>query len=111
MTLTTDDRISPADDGTVLGVENVESTNLLRADETLTVGELFYDDFVQAHTDTDSFEEFVARSPLSIDSVSELVAAPRADLDEYVAANSEFESWAWMVRAACEEYVQRGTTY
>jgi hypothetical protein len=111
MTLTTDDRIDAGEGGTVLGVEDLGTLDVVRGDETLTVGDLFYDGFVSAHTDADTFEAFVARSPLAAGTAADLDGVSRAELDAYVAEHTDFESWAWMVRAACEEYVQRRTTY
>lgn len=111
MALSPDDPINTGDTETVLGVEGVEILDVLRDDETLTLGHLFFDGFVSEYTDVDSFDEFIAQSPVTVDSVADFETAPREELDEYVSAHSTFDSWAWMVQAACEEYVQRKTTY
>jgi hypothetical protein len=63
------------------------------------------------YTDFDSLGGFVGESPWTIESASDFEDLPRDALDEYVAENTAFDDWRWMVRAASEEYVQRNTSY
>ncbi|MFB6086940.1 MAG: hypothetical protein ABEJ85_00335 [Haloarculaceae archaeon] len=111
MPIDTDERVVREDSDTILGVDRAEFVDVLQTDESLTVGDVFADEFVAEYSAFDSFGAFVSELPADVDSVADLEGVPRADLDEHVAAHTTFDDWPAMVRAGCEEYVQRRTTY
>ncbi|WP_435348608.1 hypothetical protein [Haloarchaeobius sp. HRN-SO-5] len=111
MGLDSHEYIITADGDAILGIDRTEFLDVLQDEERLTVEDLFFDGFVTEYTDFDSFDGFVDESPWTIESASDFEDVPRDALDEYVAENTEFENWKWMVRAASEEYVQRKTSY
>ncbi len=72
-------------------------------DSPVALSDLFTAPFVREHTDATTFEAFVAGSPL--DGATEHDG--RGDLDAYVAAHSEFESWEEMAAAAKTAWLER----
>ena len=63
-------------------------------------GDVFTPPFVREHTDAATFDAFVAGSPLER-------ASGSGDLDTYVAAHSEFDSWEEMAAAAKAAWLER----
>ena len=62
--------------------------------------DVFTAPFVREHTDAASFAEFVDGSPLA-------GAKQSGDVDGYVAAHSEFDSWEEMATAAKTAWLER----
>lgn len=69
--------------------------------------DLFTDGFMLAYTDCDSLEAFFAASPWTVESQADFEAIPAAEFDEYVDAQTDFDSWEAMVRAGVREYILR----
>lgn len=60
----------------------------------------FSDSFVSRHTAFESFEEFCRACPAEQDTVGGLQRLPADERNEFVAANSDFETWSAMKRNA-----------
>lgn len=106
-----DEQIYRNDSETVLGIERTEFLDVFDGDDSVTVGDLFDDEFVEEYTDAATFRTFVGDSPVAVESVADFDDVDRAALDEYVAETTDFGDWRSMVRAASDEYVQRSTSY
>lgn len=78
--------------------------------ESIAVADLFTDDFVADYTDFDSMEELLAASPTD-GPVADTVRDPSDDLDEFIAANSEFDSWLSFVGAAGDQFLHQNSGY
>ncbi len=83
--------------------------NLERAtrEQSVTVGELFCDDFMLRHTDFASIGALFDASPFTVETNDDLAAIHEAELDGFVAANTRFGSWEEMKSAAGSEWMSR----
>lgn len=75
----------------------------LRAGDRGSSNAFFADPFVREYTAFESFEAFSAASPWTLERPGALDAAPRPELDEYVAETTEFETWEAMKEQAAKE--------
>ncbi|GGK76413.1 MULTISPECIES: hypothetical protein [Haloarcula] len=95
----------------VAGLEDLEERVRKAADR---IGELqagtrvhsdtfFSQQFMRNHTEFDSFDSFCTQSPLTLNDISDVQDAPRDQLNEYIAATTDFETWEGMKTQAAEE--------
>lgn len=83
-------------------VVDAQTSDRLQTDAPLS------EQFVQSHTEFDSFAAFADRSPWALAGSVDPADVPRDRLDEYVAAHTEFDSWeAMRTRAAAERIVDQ----
>jgi len=83
----------------------VERIGELQAGTRVNSDEFFSEQFMRAHTEFDSFAAFCAQSPWPLDGASDVQDAPRDQLNEYIAATTEFETWEGMKTLAAEEEI------
>lgn len=83
----------------------LERIGELQAGTRVQTDTFFSGEFMDAHTEFDSFAAFCDRSPRPLDDVGDVQDLPRERLDEYVAATTEFESWEEMKTGAAEEAI------
>jgi len=74
----------------------IETSN----DGEIAPTDVFTPPFVRQHTDASTFREFVEASPLD-------GTDGTGDVDAYVAAHSEFDSWEEMAAAAKAAWLER----
>ena len=100
----------------VAGLEDIEETlgdalnriSELQAGTRVTSETFFSEKFMHAHTEFDSFAAFCAQSPWSLDSVGDVQAVSRDQLNEYIADTTDFDTWeAMKTQAAEEEIIER----
>jgi len=72
---------------------------------SVTLEELFNAEFMEAHTQFSSIEDFFAAGGVKADSWDDLESAP--ELDAYVASASDFASWSDMLAAADDAFIDR----
>jgi hypothetical protein len=65
----------------------------------------FSQSFMRDHTEFDSFAAFCTQSPWPLDDVSEIQDVAHDQLDEYIAATTDFETWEEMKTQAAEEEI------
>lgn len=87
--------------------ELADRANELDGEHEVPLSELFRDEFMQKHTEHDSIEAFFEASPWTVETQEDLEAIPDDEFDEYVRAETNFESEDEMAGAAVEEYVAR----
>lgn len=77
----------------------------LQAGTRVNTESFFPESFMRDHTEYDSFDAFREDGPWSPASADQVEAVPTEELDEYVAATTEFESWESMKNQAAEEEI------
>jgi len=65
----------------------------------------FSQPFMRDHTEFDSFAAFCHQSPWPLDDVSDVQDVSRDQLNEYIAATTDFETWEGMKTQAAEEEI------
>ncbi|MCG1002893.1 MULTISPECIES: hypothetical protein [Halobacterium] len=65
----------------------------------------FSQQFMRDHTEFDSFGAFCAQSPWTLEDFGDVQDVSREQLDEYVAANTDFQTWEEMKTGAAEEEI------
>jgi hypothetical protein len=83
----------------------VDRLGALQAGTRVESASFFSEPFMRDHTQFDSFAAFCAESPWQVEEVGDLQDAPREQLDDYVAATTEFETWEGMKTQAAEEEI------
>jgi len=73
--------------------------------------DVFPSRFVHEYTEADSIAAFFDEGSWSVSTIGDLDSVPLSALDEHVTAQSTFDSWAAMVRAATDEFAHRSSTY
>ncbi|SFR57693.1 hypothetical protein [Halogeometricum limi] len=92
---------SPALDATVSG-----EIGGLGGDVTLD--DLFGDEWMAAHTDSDCIADFVQSCGHEVEDQESFENIPDREWDDHVAAHSSFDDWRSMLSAAVESYVGVG---
>lgn len=77
----------------------------LQAGTRVESASFFSQSFMREHTEYESFSAFCTQSPWPLDDVSDVQDLPREQLDEYVAATTDFETWEGMKTQAAEEEI------
>lgn len=75
------------------------------------LADVFPSAFVEEYTEAESIGAFFEDGSWSVSTVGDLDSVPLSSLDEHVAAQSTFGSWAAMARAATDEFAHRSSTY
>lgn len=71
----------------------------------VTLNDLFGDDWMAAHTDSDSIGAFIQSCDYEVEDQESFEGIPDREWDDYVATHSEFDDWRSMLSAAVESYV------
>jgi hypothetical protein len=79
----------------------------LSGEHTVSFSELFPDEFMLRNTDFQSIDAMFAASSFTLETAEDLNAIPEAALDEFIRANTRFDSWEDMKAAAAREWGQR----
>jgi hypothetical protein len=67
--------------------------------------DLFGDDWMATHTDSESIAEFIESCDHEVEDQESFENIPEREWDDHVAAHSEFDDWRSMLSAAVESYV------
>ena len=87
--------------------EMADNAEQLGGESDVSFGDLFTEQFMQEHTDTTSFGDFINNSQWTVESEQDFEAIPEGEFDEYVRDHSDFNSWENMSGAAGTEWVAR----
>jgi hypothetical protein len=68
----------------------------LQAGTRVSSEAFFSEPFMRDHTEFDSFAAFCEQSPWSLSEPSDVQEVPRREVDDYVAARTDFQSWEGM---------------
>ena len=79
----------------------------LHGQRQVPLGELMTPAFLAAHTDCASLDELFQRGGFAVASPADFEQIPEDELDQVVAAHSQFKSWAELLQAAGQEWVRR----
>lgn len=71
----------------------------------VTLDDLFGDDWMAMHTDSESIAEFIRSCDYEVEDQESFENIPDRRWDAHVAAHSEFDDWRSMLSAAVETYV------
>ncbi len=85
-----------------------EKAKELDGEQEIPLEKLVNNDFINKHTNHDTFEDFIFESELLDEGeeiTEELINSD--EFNEYVKNNTDFESWKDMLQTASVEYVQR----
>lgn len=74
-------------------------------EQQVPLAELLDPAFMIKHTEFSSVEEMLERGGFSASNQEEFEQIPQEQLDEYVAAHTEFASWSDMLNTAGQEWV------
>lgn len=77
----------------------------LRADEWVSSGTVFSEQFIHEHTEFESFTAFREQSPVPLTNGDLDRDVDSRRLDDYVADTTEFDTWEEMVTPAAEEEI------
>ncbi|WP_267643136.1 hypothetical protein [Haloarchaeobius amylolyticus] len=83
----------------------LERIGELQAGTRIESDAFFSDPFMRDHTEFDSFAAFCDRCPWPVEDASDVQDVSREELDEYIAATTDFESWEGMKTQAAEEEI------
>lgn len=75
--------------------------------QDIAMADILTDDFMQAHTQFGSIQDFFNHSGLEFTDQASFEAIPATDLDVYVASVTDFDTWADMLGAAGGEFVKK----
>lgn len=84
--------------------QNLERVN---GENGVPMRELFPDSFMRTHTEFGSIGDLFDRSPWEIDSGGDFKQIPESEFDDYIVANTGFNSWEAMLTAAAREWIAR----
>ena len=87
--------------------EMADNAEELEGENTVSFEDLFAEEFMRKYTDVTSFESFIEQSQWQVESEEDFEAIPEDEFDEYVKANSDFESWEDMFGTAAKEWIAR----
>jgi hypothetical protein len=71
----------------------------------VTLDDLFGDDWMAMHTDSESIAAFIESCDYEVDDQESFENIPDERWDDHVAAHSQFDDWRSMLSAAVETYV------
>jgi hypothetical protein len=71
----------------------------------VTLDDLFGDDWMATHTDSESIAGFIESCSHEVEGQESFENIPEREWDDHVAAHSEFDDWRSMLSAAVESYV------
>jgi len=77
----------------------------LQAGTSVQSDAFFSRPFMRDHTEFDSFAAFCTQSPWALDDVSDVQDVSRDQLNEYIAATTDFETWEEMKTQAAEDAI------
>lgn len=87
--------------------EMADNAEELEGENTVSLRDLFTEEFMRQHTAVTSFENFIEQSQWQVESEEDFEAIPEDEFDEYVKAHSDFESWEDMLGTAANEWIVR----
>ncbi|WOO36054.1 hypothetical protein R2R35_19990 [Anaerocolumna sp. AGMB13020] len=67
--------------------------------------DIFNSEFMKAHTNVSNIDDFFAQGKFNFETDDEFEAIPEDELDKYVSANTNFQSWQEMLDAASFDYL------
>jgi len=100
----------------VAGLEELEESvedalsriSELQAGTHVASDTFFSQQFMRNHTEFDSFATFCNQSPWPLDDIGDVQDVSRDQLNEYIAATTDFETWEGMkTQAAEDEIIER----
>jgi hypothetical protein len=83
------------------GIEELEGENQVPFDE------LFPPEFMEKYTSFESIEQMLEESDFKLDTNNDFENLPDKDWDEYVAKNTQFDTWNSMLEEASTEWVSK----
>jgi len=97
----------------VTGLENLEERvgkaldriGELEAGTRVQSDTFFSQPFMRNHTEFESFTAFCEQSPWPLDGVGDIQDISREQLNEYITATTDFETWEGMKTQAAEEEI------
>lgn len=94
--------------GTVLErlVKLKRDATAIQESDAVSMTGLFEPPFMEAHTDFETFEQFLEASPWTVQAQEDFESIPDAELDEYVVETTDFDSWEAMLDAGSREMVE-----
>jgi|AntDeeMinimDraft_4_1070355.scaffolds.fasta_scaffold06649_2 hypothetical protein len=84
-----------------------EKAEELHGENEVPIVDLFTDDFMEAHTDFGSLDEFFEQSPWEVESEQDIEAIPQDEMDDYVAENTDFPHTDGMTSKAGSEWAAK----
>jgi len=85
----------------------VDSLDNISGETEVPMNELFTEGFMKSNTEFNSFDEFLEKSPWSVETQEDFKQIPEDEFDEYVREHTGFNSWEAMMTAAGREWVTR----
>lgn len=81
--------------------------NMAKSDEehAVPLNELLTNEFIHENTKFDTVYDFFENSGFSIATEEEFAAIPENEMDDFVANNSNFDTWDEMLGSASQEYI------
>jgi len=79
----------------------------LSGEHSIPISELFDKRFMQTHTDAESFEAFLDKSPWSVETQEDFKSIPEDKWDDYVESNTVFKDWEAMLSTAFREWISQ----
>lgn len=79
----------------------------LGGENKVSPAELFPPGFMRRHTDFESFEAMLESSPWKVESGEDFITIPDGEWDDYVAANTRFDTWQKMQETAMAKWSER----
>ena len=82
--------------------------NVSKAGGEMSLEDLFNEKFMKKYTEFNNIQDFFNNSPFEFETDEEFEQIDEKELDQYVAANTQFPSWEdMMVKAGQEELVRQ----
>ena len=103
--------MTTSDTETALDVVPEEFHEKVVENNDLGLSDVFTPAFVGTYSDFESIGDLFDATSWDVSTVEELDEVPLAELDEHVAANSDFDSRARFARAATDEFIHNSTGY
>ncbi|WP_254533939.1 hypothetical protein [Natrinema gelatinilyticum] len=84
-----------------------DAEDVFDVDESIPITEVFNTEFIQDHTEFESFDEMVAASPSDADSAADLKKITHGEWDEFVTETTDFTDEEEFVFAARDHWVAK----
>lgn len=79
----------------------------LGGEHSIPISELFTPDFMQTHSETETFEAFLEASPWSVETEDDFKSIPEDEWDDYVEAHTVFKDWDAMLSTAFRKWASQ----
>nr|WP_278187031.1 hypothetical protein [Acinetobacter higginsii] len=84
-----------------------ENVKKLEGQSDVSLGTLFNEGFLQAHTSFQNIDELFERAGFKVETPEDFAAIPQDEIDQFIRENTPFDSFSDLQSKATVEYVKK----